>query len=130
MSNFPVLEEIINKRAGDDTYSQGGMAYSFIKLSNGKVVEMMFNEPDVKSFRDDYYYNAHNNILNKKYAIWVESNFNVQDSNVNIVLDNGRIINNLVSPPDPKSYSDDFYYNSSTKKLYRKVIRWVQSNNI
>lgn len=130
MSEFPVLEEIINKRMVEETHTQGGLPYSFTKLNGGKIVEMLCYEPDVSSFRDEYYYNTKENVLYKKYAAWVASNYNIVRSTRNIILENGRIINNLVKQPDPRTYSDNFYYNGVDGQLYVKILRWAKSNNI
>lgn len=49
-----------------------GLGYNphwMVERFNGKMVEVLYLEPDPNTFRDDYYYNARTNQLFKKITI-------------------------------------------------------------
>ena len=122
----PILSEILEKRLIDKTYVSGGCPFTFVELFGGYVVPMLSIEPDISSFRYDYYYNTTSNCLYVKNVKWIyiAKEFSSQDQKY--VYYNGRSIRKCIKPPNPKSFGDKYYYDMPQKKIYGKLMLWTQ----
>jgi hypothetical protein len=126
-----VLTDILTKRATDHTFvGGGGHPHTFVELYDGFVVPMINIEPDVFSFRSNYYYNASDNVLYQKKAGWtnISQDFNSEDENY--VYYNGRSVRKLIRDPDPKNFGDIYYYSIPKKILFGRILQWVRSTNL
>lgn len=112
------------------TYSGGGHPHTFVELFDGYIVPMIDVEPDVFSFRYDYYYNANDNQLYTKKAEWVgvDRGFSKEDSQY--VYYNGRSVRKMVRTPDPKHFGDKYYYNIISNKVFGRILKWARCTNL
>lgn len=114
----------------DNTYSGGGHPHTFVEMYGGKLIPMQSHEPDVTSFRHDYYYNSSNNILYTKLSEWINVAKEYDEEDSDYVYYSGRSVKKMVNIPDPKNFGDLYYYNLSKNKLYGKVLKWVRCTNL
>lgn len=125
-----VLDEIREKRSVDGTYDIGGHPHTFVELFGGKIIPMLWYEPDAFSFRHDYYYNSSDNNLYTKSAEWVDARVEIDDENDGFVYKNGRSIKKMATSPDPKQFGDLYYYSIAEGRIYARIVKWARSNNL
>ena len=125
-----VLEQIQQKRQADQTYSGGGHPHTFVELFGGYIVPMLAAEPDIFSFRRDYYYNSSDNLLYIKKAEWVDLAKEFNSENAEFVFFNGRSIKKMVNEPNPKNFGDKYYYSIISKKIFGRIFKWVRCTNL
>jgi hypothetical protein len=124
-----ILSEILEKRATDKTYQSGGLPHTFVELLGGFVVPVLNTEPDVKSFRHDYYYNAVDNVLYEKVADWSNIDRDPDREDDQYIYYNNRPVLKCGKRPDPKNYGDIYYYDIALKSVFGKIIMWSKVNN-
>lgn len=124
------LDEIYQRIGSEQTYSGGGHPHVFVELFGGHIVPMTNVEPDVLTFRHDYYYNAADNNLYIKKAEWVDINRDFDEEDSSFVYFDGRSVKKMVNDPDPKNFGDKYYYSIVSKKVFGRVIKWVKCTNL
>jgi hypothetical protein len=125
-----VLEDIRQRRIADNTYPSGGEPHTFSELFGGNVVETLRTQPDVRSYRSNYYYNSTENNLYKKKAEWTQIETQIDSEDESFVYRNGVRISKLVDEPDPNNFGDIYYYSLRENIIYGKILRWVRSNSL
>ena len=117
-------------QSADRTYSGGGHPHTFVELFGGYVVPMSDVEPDVFSFRHNYYYNSGDNQLYIKQAEWVSIDKGFDKEDLKYVYYNGRAVLKTVRTPDPKYFGDKYYYSLVLNRVFGRTFKWVKCNNL
>ena len=127
-----ILTQIQQKRSVDQTFSGGGHPHTYVELLfDGKIIPMQYVEPEVYSFRHNYYYNSSDNILYIKKAEWVDlfKEFNKEDDEF-VYFNNNRSVKKMVNEPDPKNFGDKYYYNTISNKVFGRTLCWIECTNL
>lgn len=124
------LAEIRQQREVDQTYSGGGHPHTFVELFGGHIIPMTGVEPDVFSFRFEYYYNSADNNLYIKKAEWVDLAKSFDKEDKDYVYFGDRTIKKMVNDPDPKNFGDKYYYSMVSNKVFGRVLKWVKCTNL
>jgi len=124
------LSQVVQKIKADNTYSSGGHPHTFVELYDGRVVQMLQDEPNVTTFREDYYYNARDNNLYVKKSEWVNINRQFDEEDEQYVYYNGRSVLKMVNEPDPKTFGDRYYYSLKSNRVFAKAIKWAKCTNL
>ena len=130
MDSYNFLTEIQQQTQVERTYSGGGHPHTFVELFGGHTIPMLNVEPDILSFRLDYYYNSSDNNLYIKRSGWenVDRQFDTEDSSY--VYYDGRSVKKMVNEPDPKEFGDQYYYNIVSNKVLGRILKWVKCTNL
>lgn len=131
MSEYPIIDEMIAKRYANSTYSSGTMPHTWIELYGGRMIQILPHHPEIKSFRDKYYYNSYENKLFERVAEWSVLGADLECDNAEyVVAPTGRRIPVRISMPDPAYFLDDYYYNLYEQRVYRRILSWRVVNTI
>lgn len=120
---YTVYNNIIERRQ-QYFINEGGNPHRYIELYGGKLVEILYAEPDIMSYRSDYYYNGKSNTLYIKSGRWASINVITDNVDDEFVYVNNVRISKLANEPNPKTYSNEYYYNIITNKIYKRILYW------
>jgi len=129
-SEGEILDEIRRQREVEKTYTNGGHPYTFVQLYDGQIVPMQDVEPEVFSFRYNYYYNTAENELYIKKAEWVNLGREFDEEDIHYVYYNGRSVRKMVNEPDPKNFGDIYYYSIISNRVFGRILKWVKCTNL
>jgi hypothetical protein len=124
-----MLDQIQQKRLTEKTYNGGGHPHTFVELFGGHIVPMISVEPDVFSFRHNYYYNSADNNLYTKKAEWVVLHKAFDNEDTSYVYYDGRSVKKMVNDPDPENFGDKYYFSIKSNKVYGRMLKWVKCTN-
>jgi len=130
MIHGPVLLDILEKRETDKTHNAGGLPHTFVERLGGYIIPTLYTSPDPITFRGDYYYNASDNNLYAKLAVWTDLHKEFSEEDNKYVYYNGRSVIKLMKDPDPKNFGDIYFYSISRKSVYGKTLTWVKIENL
>lgn len=125
-----VLSDIQQHQQADHTFTGSGHPHTFVELYGGRLIYITDVEPDILSFRDDYYYNSIDNNLYIKKANWQSIDKQFDDEDDDYVYYGGRSVKKMVNEPDPKKFGDMYYYSLISNKIFGRVLRWVKCTNL
>jgi len=124
------LVQIQQHRQSEQTYTGGGHPHTFVELYDGRMVQMLMIEPDILTFREDYYYNSADNNLYIKNVEWVNVDRKFESEDSGFVYYNNRAVKKMVNEPDPKNFGDKYYYSLISHKVFGKTLKWVKCTNL